>query len=119
MSLQLYFRFSLKPIVAVEVSVADGFCHMLALDVFCSLQVGNRAAHLQDSVVCTGRKVQPAHGRAQLLHTRIVEHGILLKKRGGHLRVAVNAFVTFEALLLNLAYQQHTLTYDLGRLTLR
>ena len=92
---------------------------MLALDVFCSLQVGNRAAHLQDAVVGTGRKVQPAHGGAELLHARIVEHGILLKKRGGHLCVAVNAFVTFEALLLNLTCPHHTLTYALARLTLR
>jgi len=79
MSLWLYSRFSFKPVVAVEVAVADGFCHVLALDLFRPLQVGNRAAHLQDAVVGTGREIQPAHGHAQLFHTRIVEHGILLK----------------------------------------
>ena len=52
------------PILPIQISVADGFGNVVALDFFAAFQVGNGACHFQDAAIGTGTEFETFHSHA-------------------------------------------------------
>ena len=71
-------------------------------DVRFAVIVGDGSCHLEDAVVGTGREVELGHGALYHGERLVVELTILTKQGRGHLRIAMDARLFAETLLLNL-----------------
>ena len=96
-----------RPVLAVQVAVADGFGQVGGLDRLAAFQVGNGAGYLQDAVVGAGREVKARPGAFQQGEATRIRACVEGSQFAVHLCVAVDAGYLGVALLLQLAGTYH------------
>jgi hypothetical protein len=90
----------LNPKGAIEGAVLDGFADVLGGDGVGSVEIGDRARDLEDTVVGAGAEVQFGHRNADELLRFVAEFAVLLDLARSHAGVAVHLGVGVEAELL-------------------
>ena len=84
-------------VAAVEIAVADGFHDVVLADGDAAFQIGYCSRYFQDSVVGPRAHVHLGDGLAEFFHSFGVGFGVFVEQGGGHLSVAVHAWVVLEA----------------------
>ena len=104
-----------RPVLAVQVAVADGFGQVGGLDGLAAFQVGNGAGYLEDTVVGAGREVEACHGAFQQGEAALIGTGVEGEQTAGHLCIAVDSGYLGVALLLHLSGTDHAFADDGAR----
>ena len=99
-----------KVVTAVEVAVADGFHDVVLADLDAAVEVGDGAGDFQDAVVSAGAHVHLSDGFAEFFHSFGIGFGVFVQQGGGHLGVAVHAWVVLESQTLDGARFDDSLT---------
>ena len=86
---------------AVEVAVADGFHDVVLADGDAAFEVGDGAGDFQDAVVGPRAHVHLCDGFAEFFHSFGIGFGVFVQQGGGHLGIAVHAWVVLEAQALD------------------
>src|SRR5262245_8704392 len=78
----------LRPKIAIQGAVLDGFADMVGLDVFGTGEVGDGSRDFQNPVIRPGAEVELGHGHLHHALGGFVEVAVALELLVGHARVA-------------------------------
>src|SRR5438477_12361962 len=115
---QLFLRFDcidqkpadLGPVAAIQRSVLDCLGNMFGLNLGCSVQISDRAGHLQDAVVSPCTESLLLHGALQQPFAVAGEFAVSTNLAGTHLRIRVDALASGgKPVQLHLAGLQYAL----------
>ena len=98
------------PKIAIQCPVLNGLEEMRRKHAFAPGEIGNRSGDLEDAIVSPGTQMELFHCVVQELLSLGIQLAMRFEKSVGHLRVGATFWLSREALLLDLARGEHTLT---------
>lgn len=103
----------LRPEIAVQSAVLDGFADVVGLDGFGTVEIGDGAGDFQDAVIGAGAEIQLGHRHFDEILSGLVELAVDFEMTGGHAGVAGH-FAFSETFALNCARGLHPTSDRIG-----